>query len=65
MRHFRIFAALAGSAALLLASPGPASAVINGTTDTTNIYQKLQVGSRREAVARGHALGLLLADRQT
>jgi LuxR family maltose regulon positive regulatory protein len=24
-----------------------------------NIYQKLQVGSRREAVARAHALGLL------
>ncbi len=26
---------------------------------TANIYQKLQVGSRREAVAQGHALGLL------
>jgi LuxR family transcriptional regulator, maltose regulon positive regulatory protein len=30
---------------------------------TTNIYQKLQVGTRREAVARAHALGLLPAAR--
>src|SRR6185503_10773975 len=30
---------------------------------TTNIYQKLQVGSRREAVATAHALGLLPANR--
>jgi LuxR family maltose regulon positive regulatory protein len=32
---------------------------------TTNIYQKLQVGSRREAVARATALGLLSGDRVT
>jgi ATP/maltotriose-dependent transcriptional regulator MalT len=32
---------------------------------TTNIYQKLQVGSRREAVVRAYALGLLPNNRQT
>jgi LuxR family maltose regulon positive regulatory protein len=32
---------------------------------TSNIYQKLMVGSRREAVARGRALGLLTAPAPT
>jgi hypothetical protein len=38
MRHLRAFAAMASSAALLLAAPGPASAVIKATTDITNRF---------------------------